>query len=64
MFKGMFDEIVAPVVRRLGTAAAAGAGTLGATTEMENQVALAVTMLCGVGYDLFMSRRFRNKSGK
>ena len=55
----ILNEILSPVCRRLGTAAAAGVATLGATADVQNQVAVAVTAVCGLAFDLMLSRRHR-----
>lgn len=52
----LIDNVVAPLSRRVGTAAGSTAAALGATVGEVAQTEAAVAFLCGLGIDLLLSR--------
>lgn len=57
----LLEQILKPTLRRIGSAIAGTAVTLGATTEQVGTIEAAIVALVGVGVDLWLSNRDAKK---
>lgn len=56
MWQNLFENIAAPLARRLGTASAAALSSYGATAEIVNAVEIVVIWAVGLAIDLLFSK--------
>lgn len=59
--KFLVEQIMSPIVRRVGSLAAGTAVTYGVTVPQAEAIELAIIAVAGIGFDLFNSYNNRNK---
>lgn len=59
--ENLLETLAKPILRRIGSAIAGTAITLGATTEQVGTIEAALVALVGVGIDLWLSNRDAKK---
>lgn len=57
--KFLLDEVVKPLLRRIGTVAGSTLSALGASSELTSQVETVVPLVLGLLFDLAWSHRNR-----
>lgn len=59
MWQNLYQNVLAPIARRLGTASSAAVASYGASVEVANAVEVVVIFAVGVMADLILSKRNR-----